>query len=83
MNVGREQHVDLLITAGCIVTVDQQRRIIHDGAVAIAGPDIVAIGPRETIASRYRASKRIDAPDGLVTPGLIDAHNHPIDYLIK
>ncbi|MHA3795225.1 amidohydrolase family protein [Sphingomonas sp. YL-JM2C] len=75
--------VDLLITAGCIVTVDAERRIIHDGAIAVRGSDIVAVGPRDVILRGHRAGRTIDAPDGLVTPGLIDAHNHPVDYLIK
>ncbi|MGJ7575052.1 amidohydrolase family protein [Variovorax sp. RB2P76] len=75
--------VDLLITAGCIVTVDRQRRILRDGAIAVKGRDIVAVGPRAELLAKYRGQKTIDAPQGLVTPGLIDAHNHPIDYLIK
>lgn len=75
--------VDVLISAGCIVTVDRDRRIIRDGAIAIEGSDVVAIGSRETVASCYRAKRTINAPNGLVTPGLIDAHNHPVDYLIK
>jgi 5-methylthioadenosine/S-adenosylhomocysteine deaminase len=78
-----QRHVDILITAGCIITVDQERRIIRNGALAIDGQDIVAVGPRDEILRDYSGRKRIDAPNGLMTPGLIDAHNHPIDYLIK
>lgn len=77
------RQVDILITAGCIVTVDGDRRIIRDGAIAIEGRDIVAVGPREEITAAFAGRKAIDAPHGLVTPGLIDIHNHPVDYLIK
>lgn len=83
MQSANVEQVDLLISAGCIVTVDQQRQIIRDGAIAIKGGDIVAIGPRDAIERAYVGHKTIHAPQGLITPGLIDAHNHPIDYLIK
>lgn len=78
-----KQQVDILITAGCIVTVDADRRIIRDGAIAIRGSDIVMVGAAADVLDMFSARKRIDAPNGLVTPGLIDAHNHPVDYLIK
>src|SRR5580698_70690 len=77
------QEVDLLISAGCIITMNSRRQIILDGAVAVSGTDIVAVGDAREIRARYRARKTIDAPQGLMTPGLVDVHNHPIDYLIK
>ncbi|WP_158905454.1 amidohydrolase family protein [Burkholderia sp. L27(2015)] len=77
------QEVDLLISAGCIITMNSRRQIILDGAVAVSGTDIVAVGDAREIRARYRARKTIDAPQGLMTPGLVDIHNHPIDYLIK
>lgn len=78
-----KRSVDILIIAGCIVTVDAERRIIRDGAIAIDGSDIVAVGPRAEITANFSGKKHIEAPAGLVTPGLIDSHNHPVDYLIK
>jgi 5-methylthioadenosine/S-adenosylhomocysteine deaminase len=77
------EEIDLLITAGCVVTVDKERRILRDAAIAVNHGDIKEIGSREQVASRYIARKHVDAPHGLVTPGFIDAHNHPVDYLVK
>lgn len=74
---------DLLIKAGCIITVDEDRRILRDAAIAIAGNRIAAIGPAAEVLSGWSATRVIDASDSIVTPGLIDAHSHPIDYLIK
>jgi len=82
-NDSATRHIDILITAGCIVTVDGDRRIIHDGAIAIEGKDIVAVGSRDDVTRTHVGRKHIDMPQGLVTPGLIDSHNHPVDYLIK
>jgi len=74
--------VDLLISAGCMVTMNAKRDIIRNGAVAIQGTDIVAVGEAEDLRRQYRARKTIDAPNGLLTPGLVDVHDHPVDYLI-
>ena len=70
------QHVDLLLTHGTVVTMDSQRRILEDGAIAVTGEVIVAIGQSDTIAAAYRATKVIDARGALILPGLINAHTH-------
>src|SRR6202012_4785392 len=76
------QEIDLLVSAGCIVTMNGNRDIILNGAVAVQGTDIVAVGRAEDLRANYRARKSIDAPRGLLTPGLVDVHEHPIFYLI-
>jgi 5-methylthioadenosine/S-adenosylhomocysteine deaminase len=85
MNAVRDSihEVDLLISAGCIITMNSERQIILNGAVAVKGANIVAVGDARQLQAQYRARKTIDAPHGLLTPGLVDVHNHPIDYLIK
>jgi 5-methylthioadenosine/S-adenosylhomocysteine deaminase len=74
---------DLVINAGHVITMDASRRIIRDGAVAICGQDIVAIGKASEIGLACSARRKIDLPNGVLTPGLIDIHNHPADYLPK
>ncbi|GGC77621.1 amidohydrolase family protein [Chelatococcus reniformis] len=69
--------IDLLIrNAEWLVTLDEERRIIRDGAVAIDGAEIVAVGKSDEIAGSYHPRKIIDAGDKLVLPGLIDTHVH-------
>jgi 5-methylthioadenosine/S-adenosylhomocysteine deaminase len=58
------------------VTMDPQRRILDDGAIAISGDAIVAIGQSGLIAAAYEATKVIDARGALLLPGLINAHTH-------
>jgi imidazolonepropionase len=49
---------------------------ITDGALAVDGGRIVAVGDTATITERYRGRQLIDATGRLVSPGLVDAHTH-------
>src|SRR5580704_4335311 len=40
------EHVDLLVTAQYVVTMDATHRVIEDGAIAVRGDAIVAVGLR-------------------------------------
>jgi len=55
-----------------------QLNIINDGAIAIKGDKIVALSGTGDIIAKYSAWKIIKAQGKTVTPGLIDAHTHPI-----
>ena len=50
--------------------------IISDGALAITGDTIAAVGNSQTIHSQYKAEMVIDARNKTVLPGLIDPHTH-------
>ena len=67
---------DLVVRHATVVTVDGQRRVIADGAVAIQGGRIAAVGPAAEIASRYEGRETLDAGGGIVLPGLVNAHTH-------
>jgi 5-methylthioadenosine/S-adenosylhomocysteine deaminase len=75
--------VDLLVTRGTVVTMDGQRRVIEDGAVAMRGDLIVAVGPRAEIENRFEAAQTIDAHGALVLPGLINGHAHAAMSLFR
>jgi 5-methylthioadenosine/S-adenosylhomocysteine deaminase len=70
------QPVDLLVTHATVITMDAQRRVLDDGAIAVSGELIVAVGPSAQITSAYSAPKQIDAHGQLLMPGLINAHTH-------
>jgi 5-methylthioadenosine/S-adenosylhomocysteine deaminase len=78
-----KEKVDLLITGGTVVTMDAQRRVIEDGAVAVRGDSIVAVGARVEIESRFEAPRTIDARGALVMPGLINGHAHAAMSLFR
>ena len=77
------QPVDILITGGTIVTMDSARRVLEDGAVAISGDRIIAVGPTAELTARYTAAQTIDAHRKIVMPGLIDGHGHAGHGLVK
>jgi 5-methylthioadenosine/S-adenosylhomocysteine deaminase len=72
----RTQPANLVITGGTVVTMDGERRVIENGAVAVRGGRIVGIGTSRDIARRFRAQQVIDARGQAVIPGLINGHTH-------
>ena len=68
--------VDLLLSGGTVLTVDEQRRIIRDGAVAIRGTDIVAVGQRENLEREFEARTVRNCKHKLIMPGLVNSHLH-------
>lgn len=68
--------VDLLISGGLVYTMDSQRRIIEDGAIAIEGNKIVEVGKTEKLESKYSPEKNIDASGKAVLPGFVNIHTH-------
>ncbi|GAB4563160.1 MAG: amidohydrolase family protein [Anaerolineae bacterium] len=68
--------VDVLFHSGIVVTMDRRRTVYWDGAVAVRGGEIVAVGPSEQILSRFQASELIDCHGMMVIPGLINVHTH-------
>lgn len=72
----QREPVDALVIGGTIVTMDQTRRVISDGGIAISNGRIIAIGPRAEIESGYTSRQRINATSKVITPGLINGHTH-------
>jgi 5-methylthioadenosine/S-adenosylhomocysteine deaminase len=69
--------VDLLITdIDWLITVDRNRRIIRDAAIAVEQGKILAVGKTGEIAGRFSGRHRIDGRHSVATPGLIDCHLH-------
>lgn len=68
--------VKYLITNGLIITVDRERRVIEQGAIAVKDGNILDLGKTEEMIKRYACEKRINAKDKIILPGLIDSHAH-------
>ena len=74
--ISKATTVDLLLRHGRILTMDRERRILVDGAVAIRDGRIVAVGADRDVAPATAAASLRDLGGALVHPGLIDAHVH-------
>ena len=74
---GRKQLADLIVKGEIIVTQDPQNEIIKNGALAVTGSQIEALGPEAEIIAEYGSGARVlETRRGLVTPGLVNAHTH-------
>lgn len=82
-SMSAKEKADLLVTGGTVVTMDAQRRVIEDGAVAVVGDSIVAVGTSAEIEGKYDAAKTIDAHAAIVMPGLINGHAHAAMSLFR
>ena len=75
--------VDLVIERGDVLTMDPERTVIHDGAVAIDGDEIVDVGSVSDIRSSYAGERIIDADGGVLLPGFIDLHTHISSIILR
>jgi len=79
--LGPDHPVDLVVTgARLVVTMDDDRTEIAGGWVAVDGGAIAGVGPAGT---EPLGRRRLDAADGLVTPGLVNAHHHIYQNLTR
>ena len=67
---------DIVVAGGWLLTMNPQREMYRSGAVAIDGGVIVEVGQRADLLTRYHPRRLIDAPDGVITPGLVNGHRH-------
>jgi 5-methylthioadenosine/S-adenosylhomocysteine deaminase len=74
---------DTIWSARYVITEDPQHRVIENGAVAIRGDRILAVGSKAEIDSRYTPKQRLDRPDAILAPGLINTHTHAAMSLFR
>src|SRR6185295_1225600 len=77
------RRVALLIRHAYVITMDDQRRIIADGAIAIDGGRIIAVGDDAALASCCAAARVIDARGAPAHPGFIECHLHASFQLFR
>ena len=75
MSEKQTYNADMIINNGQVLTVNAEMQVIDDGVVVIKDDKIIAIGHADLL-TQYQAPKMIDAEDGIVMPGMINAHNH-------
>lgn len=75
---------DILFTGCDIVTLDEDRPYLRNGAIAISGSEIIAIGESSLVEARISPALRtVDCTGLTMLPGLVDGHNHLFQHLGK
>ncbi len=67
---------DLLVVGGTVVTMNERRNVIEDGAVAIKDGKVALVGMRAAVTKNLRCKQTINAAGKIVIPGLINTHTH-------
>lgn len=67
---------DLILHGATVVTMDPQRRVFRDGALAIRDGTIAEVGSSAHVLSRWRAARKLDLSGLVAMPGLINSHIH-------
>lgn len=76
--------LDLLFTHAIVLTMQGGGvGILEDGAVGVQGNRIAAVGPSAEVQRAYGAHRVVDAAGKALLPGLIDAHIHTGDGLLR
>jgi 5-methylthioadenosine/S-adenosylhomocysteine deaminase len=63
--------------------MDEALTVIENGAVAVDGGLIVAVGPAAEINSVYDARESVDGTQQIVLPGLVNGHSHAAMTLLR
>jgi 5-methylthioadenosine/S-adenosylhomocysteine deaminase len=74
---------DWIWSARYVITEDAQHRVIENGAVAVTGGRIVGVGTRAEIDAKFQAKRRLDRPDAILAPGLVNTHTHAAMSLFR
>ncbi len=65
-----------LITHATVVTMNDARDVLYDGAILLSDERIVALGATDDLLVQYPEGERIDGTGKVILPGLINAHTH-------
>ena len=65
-----------IIVRGTVITMNAARDVISDGAVAVVGETIAAVGTYADVSADHPGAIIIGNADQVVTPGYINAHQH-------
>lgn len=68
--------VNTLLINGIVITMDADFTVYEDGAVAIDGDSIVAVGTTTDVTNQYSADEIVPCAGQVIMPGLVNAHTH-------
>lgn len=78
-----ENKCDALYTADYVVTQNDGRDIIRQGAVAVSGNSILSVGHADMLEILYPDARKVHLGAAVIMPGLINAHTHVSMSLLR
>jgi 5-methylthioadenosine/S-adenosylhomocysteine deaminase len=83
MTAAMPERVDVLVTGCEAVTMDDAGSVIPDAVIAISGGRIVWIGTAAEAGKLPKAESTIDGRGRIALPGMVDAHVHIGQQLLR
>lgn len=77
------KQADVILTNAIVLTMNAASDLYSDGAVAIQGDKVVAVGDAREVAAQYQANQVVDCGGSVVLPGLVNAHTHAPMTLLR
>lgn len=70
------QNVDLIISGGTALLLDNQNTIIENAGIAVKNGSITACGDKDEIQQQFTAPKTLNGEHSLILPGFVNTHTH-------
>lgn len=77
------QAIDLLILARWIIPIEPHGTVLENHALAVKDGVIVALLPASDAEAKFQAKQRIELPDHVLMPGLVNLHTHAAMNLLR
>lgn len=75
--------VDCLVNARWIVPVEPPQTVLEAHSVVVKDGAIVDILPSASVSARYRPLRRVELPEHVLIPGLVNLHTHAAMTLMR
>ncbi len=67
---------DIIVKADYVLRMDSSLTVIENGAIAVTGSKIAAVGSEEEITKKYSSDRIIGGRGKVAFPGLVNTHTH-------
>ena len=71
-----KEKIDYLVKAWKVVTMNETRDVIHNGAIAVNDGAILDVGKADEIESKYEFKEVLGGSHFVLTPGMVNSHIH-------
>ena len=71
-----KEKIDYLVKAWQVVTMNETRDVIHNGAIAVNNGIILDVGKADRIEALYEPKEVLGGSRFVLTPGMVNSHIH-------